>query len=232
MKKILYMAATVLLCSSCFHVNSNFKGSFFGGKDAIKGEGQLIGKNFDFKDFDSITINGHADVTFIQSSIYEVQVHTQENIFEWLDYKVDGNTLIIETKDHREIRATKYSIDIQAPALKKLVVNGASDFEIPNLRTENDLDIEINGAGDLSFDRVLCNSMTLKVNGAADADLTSISVLKDLKIEVNGAGDVNVTGNARNVSLSVNGAGDIDATGLKVTGEVSKHASGLAKIKM
>jgi hypothetical protein len=30
----------------------------------------------------------------------------------------------------------------------------------------------------------------------------------------------------------VNGAGDIDATGLKVAGEVSKHASGIAKIKI
>ena len=234
MKKILYMAATVLLCSSCFHVNSNYKGPFtLGGKDAIKGEGSVITKSFDdLTGFDAIEINGHADVQFNQSSVYEVTVKTQENILEWLDYKVDGTTLIIETKEHREIRAERYDLVIQAPSLKKLVVNGASDFEIPNLRTEDDLDIEINGAGDLSFDRVLCNSMTLQVNGAADADLTSISVLKDLKIEVNGAGDVNVTGNAQNVSLSVNGAGDIDATGLKVSGKVSKHASGIASIKM
>ena len=228
MKNILYIAAVTLLCSSCFHVNTNWNG----GKNAIKGEGAVIGKFLDFKDFDSIVINGHADVTFIQSSIYEVQVSTQENIFEWLDYKVDGTTLIIETKDHREIRATKYDLVIQAPELKKLTVNGASDFNIDALRMDGDLDVEVNGAGDLDFDRITCNNFTVEVNGAADANLTSIDILKSLTVKVNGAGDVDVTGNAMSASFEVNGAGDINAKGLKVAGEVSKHTSGLAKIQL
>ena len=249
MKKIMIAAAAVLLCTSCFHVNKNYKqgdaGDFVEGfqegfsegrkasRKPIKGEGAVVNKSFDLKDFDQIVINGHADVSFTQSDAYEVTVRTQENILEWLDYKVvDGTTLVIEAKDKREIRAEKYDLVIQAPALKKLVVNGASDFNVGSLRSEEDLDIEINGAGDLDFDRIQCSSLTLEVNGAADANLTSISVLKDLKVEVNGAGDVKVTGNAQSASFSVNGAGDIDATGLKVAGEVSKHTSGLASIKL
>ena len=248
MKKILIATAAVLLCTSCFHVNKNYKqgdtGDFIEGfqegfgegrkasRKPIKGEGAVVSKSFDLKDFDQIVINGHADVSFTQSDEYEVTVQTQENILEWLDYKVEGTTLVIEAKDKREIRAEKYDLVIQAPALKKLVVNGASDFNVGSLRSEEDLDIEINGAGDLDFDRIQCSSLTLEVNGAADANLTSISVLKDLKVEVNGAGDVKVTGNAQSASFSVNGAGDIDATGLKVAGEVSKHTSGLASIKL
>ncbi len=248
MKKILIAAAAVILCTSCFHVNKNYKqgdaGDFVEGfqegfsegrkasRKPIKGEGAVVNKSFDLKDFDQIVINGHADVSFTQSDAYEVTVRTQESILEWLDYKVEGTTLIIETKDKREIRAEEYDLVIQAPALKKLVVNGASDFNVGGLRSEENLDIEINGAGDLDFDRIQCNSLTLEVNGAADANLTSISVLKDLKVEVNGAGDVKVTGNAQSASFSVNGAGDIDATGLKVAGEVSKHTSGLASIKL
>ena len=243
MKKIMIAAAAVLLCTSCFHVNKNYKqgdaGDFVEGfqegfsegrkasRKPIKGEGAVVNK-----DFDQIVINGHADVSFTQSDAYEVTVRTQENILEWLDYKVEGTTLVIEAKDKREIRAEKYDLIIQAPALKKLVVNGASDFNVGGLRSEEGLDIEINGAGDLDFDRIQCNSLSLEVNGAADANLTSISVLKDLKVEVNGAGDVKVTGNAQSASFSVNGAGDIDATGLKVAGEVSKHTSGLASIKL
>ena len=233
MKNILYIAATVLLCSSCFHVNSNYKGSFFGGKDAIKGEGPVTSVSFDnLTGFDAIEINGHADVQFNQSSVYEVTVKTQENILEWLDYKVDGTTLIIETKDHREIRAERYDLVIQAPALKKLVVNGASDFEINSLRVDGGFEVNVNGAGDLDFDHITCQSLTVEVNGAADANLTDLYVQEALKVEVNGAGDVNLTGASGTASFEVNGAGDIDATGLKVAGKVSKHASGLAKIKM
>ena len=165
MKKIMIAAAAVLLCTSCFHVNKNYKqgdaGDFVEGfqegfsegrkasRKPIKGEGAVVSKSFDLRDFDQIVINGHADVSFTQSDAYEVTVRTQENILEWLDYKVEGTTLVIEAKDKREIRAEKYDLIIQAPALKKLVVNGASDFNVGGLRSEEDLDIEINGAGDL-----------------------------------------------------------------------------------
>lgn len=228
MRKILYIAATALLCASCFHVNTNWTG----GKNAIKGEGNVTSKSFDFNDFDSIIINGHADVDFTQSSVYEVTVRTQENILEWLDYKVEGNTLIIQAKDHREIRAERYDLVIQAPVLKKVVVNGASDFNVKSLRVDGGFEVNVNGAGDLDFNHIICQSLAVEVNGAADANLTDIQVQEALKVEVNGAGDVTVTGAAGTASLEVNGAGDIDATGLKVAGKVSKHAAGLAKIKM
>ena len=169
---------------------------------------------------------------FTQSSTYEVTVRTQENIFEWLDYKVEGTTLVIEAKDHRDVRATTYDIVIQAPELKKLTVNGATDFNVKGLRMDGDLDVQVNGAGDLDFDSITCNSLSIEVNGAADANLTSVDILKKLKVQVNGAGDVDITGNAVDVALEVNGAGDIDATGLKVSGEVKKHAAGLARISM
>ena len=232
MKKILYMAATVLLCSSCFHVNSNYKGSFFGGKDAIKGEGPVISKSFDLKDFDRIVINGQADATFTQSDTYEVTLRAQENVFDYVDYRVEGTTLILELKDKRMVRSTDFDLTLKAPALKRLEVNGAADFDIPaGLKSDDDLQIEVNGAGDLTFDAVRCNNLSISANGAADVDLTDIDV-QNLKVDVNGAGDVVVDGAAGDANLSVNGAGDIDASGLKVAGKVSKHAAGLAKIKI
>lgn len=232
MKNILYIAATVLLCSSCFHVNSNYKGSFLGGKNAIKGEGPVITKSFDLKDFDRIVINGQADATFTQSDTYEVTLRAQENVFDYVDYRVEGTTLILELKDKRTVRSTDFDLTLKAPALKRLEVNGAADFDIPaGLKSDDNLQIEVNGAGDLSFSAVRCNNLTIQANGAADVDLTDIDV-QNLKVEVNGAGDVVVDGAAGEANLSVNGAGDIDASGLKVAGKVSKHAAGLAKIKM
>ena len=229
MKNILYIAAVTLLLSSCFHVNTNWSG----GKNAIKGEGPVVSKTFeDLKDFDKIEINGHADVNFTQSSVYEVTLRTQENILEYVDYKVVGTTLVIETKDHRSVRAEKYDLVIQAPALKRIEVNGATDFDIPaGLTSEDDLQIVVNGAGDLAFDAIRCKDLTIEVNGAADVDMTGIEVAR-LKVEVNGAGDANVSGNAANASFAVNGAGAIDARELKVAGEVKKSSSGLAKIQL
>ena len=229
MKYILCIAAVTLLCSACFHVNTNWSG----GKSAVKGEGPVISKTFeDLKDFDKVEINGHADVTFTQTPGYEVTLSTQANVFDYLDYQVVGSTLVIETKDHRSIRAEKYDLVIKAPALKRIEVNGAADFDIPDgLTSEDDLKIIINGAGDLTFAAIRCKDLTVEVNGAADAELTGLEVGM-LKVEVNGAGDAEISGHAAEASFAVNGAGGIDARGLKVAGEVSKRASGLAKIQL
>jgi hypothetical protein len=228
MKKILYIAAMALMCASCFRVNSNYHT----GKKAIKGEGAVITKSFDLKDFDSITINGHADVTFTQSPEFEVTLSTQENVFEYMDYRVEGNTLILETKDKRSVRAESYDVTIKAPALKRLVVNGASDFNIPaGLVSEDDLDVNVNGAGDLDFKQIRCGKLNIVSNGASDIDATSISAT-GLSITVNGAGDVIVSGDVSgDASLEVNGAGDIDARNLTVSGELKKRAAGVARIK-
>ena len=228
MKNILYIAAGMLLFSSCFHVNTNWNG----GKNAIKGEGSVITKSFDLKDFDRIVINGQADATFTQSDTYEVTLRAQENVFDYVDYRVEGSTLILELKDKRTVRSTDFDLTIKAPVLKGLEINGAADFDIPaGLTSDADLKIEVNGAGDLSFKALRCNDLSVMVNGAADMDLETIDVQK-LKVEVNGAGDVNIDGKAAEADLSVNGAGDIDAIGLKVAGKVTKHAAGIAKISM
>ena len=228
MKRIFYIAAMALLCSSCFHVNTNYTGDI----NPIKGTGPVISKTFDFKDFDTIEINGGADVTFNQSSIYEVTVRTQESIFDWLDYKVEGSKLVLQVKDKRSVRAEVFDIVIQAPELNKVVVNGASDFDIRGLRIDGDLDVQVHGAGDLDFDQIACESLSVQVNGAGDAKLSSLNIRKTLKVEVNGAGDVDITGRAQDVSLDVNGVGDIDATGLKVDGEVKQHKAGIATIRL
>ena len=228
MKRIFYIAAMALLCSSCFHVNTNYSGDI----NPIKGTGPVISKTFDFKDFDTIEINGGADVTFNQSSIYEVTVRTQESIFDWLDYKVEGSKLVLQVKDKRNVRAEVFDIVIQAPELNKVMVNGASDFDIRGLLIDGDLDVQVNGAGDLDFEKIACENLFLQVNGATDANLTSIDIRNSLKVEVNGAGDVDITGRTQDVSLDVNGVGDIDATGLKVDGEVKQHKAGIATIRL
>ena len=228
MKKFIYLAAASLLCVSCFSVNSNYKG----GKNAVKGEGPVVTKSFELKDFDAVCVNGNADVVFTQADAWEVTVRTQENIVDELDYKVEDGVLMIQAKDHRTIRAEVYDVTVKAPDMKSIVVNGAADFDIPGgLRTEGKMKVQVNGAGDMEFKGIVCENLEIEANGASDIEAFDIDV-KTLKIQINGAGDVDVTGKAVDVNLEVNGAGDIDASGLKVSGEVKKHASGLAKINL
>ena len=228
MNRILYIAATALLCASCFQVNTNYKG----GKNAFKGEGPVVTKSFDIKDFDAICINGNADVVFTQTDAWEVTVRTQENVIDELDYKVEDGVLMIQAKDHRTIRAEVYDVTVKAPDMTSIVVNGAGDIKIPaGLRTAGTLKVEVNGAGDLDFTGIVCQDLKIEANGASDIDAHGIDV-KTVKVQINGAGDVELSGKTVDATLEVNGAGDIDARELTVSGEAKQHKSGVASIKL
>lgn len=229
MNKMIYLAVATILCASCFHVNSNWKGN---GK-SVKGEGPVVTRTLDLAGFDAIMVKGHADIQFEQvPEGYEVTLRTQENVFDYLDYSVEGTTLQIQNKDQVQVRAEAFDLTIKAPALKKVQVDGAGDFDLPfGLETADDFVLCLNGAGDFSLNRIICPSLSIEVNGAGDIDAKDLKV-RSLSVLVNGAGDVNVSGDASDADLRVNGAGDIDARELRVAGKVTKHAAGAARIRL
>lgn len=226
MNKAFFLSAAVLmtLCSCVYTVGNNGK--------VIKGEGPLETRELDLTGFNKIVVNGQADITFTQTeSEWKVSVYTQENVFDYLDYHVDGETLVLEYKDQVNIRATEFEVSISAPALKKVVVNGASDFEAKDgIRNDDDFHFEVNGAGDMDIRGLVCPKLSIVVNGAGDIDLKDIDV-QEVSIVINGAGDASVSGKANEASFSVSGVGGIDATGLQAE-KVNKNVSGLAKIKL
>ena len=229
MKKFVYIAAAALLCVSCFHINSNFRGLM---KSAIKGEGPVVSKTLDLKDFNAIQVNGHADIEFAQADDWEVMLTTQENIFDSLDYHVKDSVLVIQLKDHRTVNAEKYDLTIQAPSLNKVEINGAAEFKVDApMKVDGDVKVDLNGAAELVFKGLTCNTLSLEVNGASDIDALDLDV-KKLAVEINGAGDVEVSGKAGDASLEVNGAGDIDARKLTVASKLKKHTAGAARIQL
>ena len=233
MKKYLFIAAAALLSASCFHVNVNFKD--FGGtfKNAIKGEGPVETRELGYQDFHTIRVNGHADITFVQSEQWKVSLTTQENIFEALDYEVIDSVLVIQAEGGRSVKAEEYDLYIQAPWLKQLEVNGAADFKADSpLKSDRNLLVEVNGAAEIDFPKgITCGELVFSSHGASDIEAHGLDVGK-LTVQIDGAGDVTVSGKAGEAQLNVNGAGDIDAKELQVAGELKKKASGAARIRL
>ena len=206
MKKFIILAAVSLLCASCFHVNLNFNGN---GK-TVKGKGPVIAKSFDLKDFDAICVEGFADVRFTQADTWEVTLRTHENIFDYVDYEVEDGVLHIRQKEHFNYKMRVYDLDIQAPVLKSIELNGMGELDIPDgLKVDGDLNVQVNGMGDLSIAGLVC---------------------RNLDVEVSGMGDACFEGEAETASFDVSGMGDIDADGLTVAGKVKKSKSGMGDI--
>ena len=194
----------------------------------IKSEGPEVGKTYPVEAFSAITANGGFDITVTPGDSVKVEVNAAENIHDVLEIKADGGVLVIGTKDKVEI--DKAEIAIQVPSLTALKVNGASDLEIKGNVAGEEFKLEINGAADVSAEKIACKEASVKINGAGDVNFEEIDVT-DLKVSINGAGDVVVTGKAVNVEAKVNGVGEIDATGLEISGEFKKKISGIGSVK-
>lgn len=210
--------------SSCinFHITPNGK--------SIRCKGPVVEKSFDLKDFSAITVNGSADIKIAQGDNFSVLVTANEDVYQYLDYKVEDGVLILETKDHVQLRAETHHLAVTIPCLESLQVNGAADVEIPDGYVSGKaLNIVVNGAGDFDFESVAVPSVAFTLNGAGDIDANGLDVEK-VSVTVNGAGDIVLSGRATEAYISVHGAGDVDARELACD-KWETHRAGLASIR-
>ena len=129
MKKIIVcLMAAVLGLSSCQFVT--ISGNAF-NKKTIRCNGPVETRVIEGLDaFESVMMNGHSDITFIQSETFEVSVYANQEVFDYLDFHTDDGVLVIQTQKDVNLRATDFEVTVKAPVLTQLTVNGAADLDM------------------------------------------------------------------------------------------------------
>lgn len=228
MKKIVSIMAVVVLAASCQFVSVNGN-----AKDKIKVEysfnNEVVIDTLDLAGFSAIVVSGQGDIDFVQAPEFLVVLQAKEGIAEKLDCYVKNGKLYLDRKKQERIKE-HYRFTIHAPLLTAITVNGAADLKLGPYAANEDLEIEVNGAGDLDCREVCVPVFKIAVNGAGDIDASNMNVER-LSVEVNGAGDAKLSGVADEVKLRLSGAGDIDARGLKAN-KINKEKNGVGKIRL
>lgn len=190
--------------------------------------------------FNKIVLDGALDVEFSQASRGGVAVKGRKSIVENVKVKVKNQTLYLslDEKDwFRVDRSEKADIYVSSPDLISVVMRGAGDFEAKNLLDTDTLNVELNGAGNIDFDRIVCDEAYLVVKGAGNlevdkltANRTKIAMLgvgnADVEFKnaghvdclLSGVGNIDLEGTVKSLSKNVRGTGNIDTTELMVRG--------------
>lgn len=190
--------------------------------------------------FNKIVLDGALDVEFSQASRGGVAIKGRKSIVENVKVKVKGQTLYLslDEKDwFRVDRSEKADIYVSSPDLISVVMRGAGDFEAKNLLDTDTLNVELNGAGNIDFDRIVCDEAYLVVKGAGNlevdkltANRTKIAMLgvgnADVEFKnaghvdclLSGVGNIDLEGTVKSLSKNVRGTGNIDTTELMVRG--------------
>jgi len=177
-----------LLMTSCF-IDVDDDGGLF---NCVDGDGPIITEEIFLDDFDGIRIEGEMNVFLKQGPNQEVIVEGKENLIDELERDVNGGIWNIDFDGCvRDI--DEFNIFITIPDLTVIRIDGSGDVVTENLFVIEDLEIDIEGSGDI--DLVL------------EAD--------DINTSVEGSGDIRLEGQADEVRYRIEGSGDVKAYGLE-----------------
>jgi len=214
----LLLAGLAILFTGCINI---------GGGRQIRGTGQVVSRQMDVGDFNSIDVSGNFVIIYRQSTERALTISMQENLFDHLDVNTRGGTLSVGSRRGFDTtNANRPRMYVYAPYLTAADLSGAvgtSDWD--NIETER-FSLDISGA--VSFNAGLnVERLDIDASGAASITLRGSAA----NINIDGAGALNV--NASDLAI---GGGSVDISGaanvtLSTLDNVTVRTSGVARVR-
>lgn len=175
-------------------------------------------------EFSRIVIEGAMDIDVRVGERQKVEVSTDRGYLGRVETRVDGNTLYI-SQEGRRWRDIDLEVTISVENLSAFIIEGAADADISGIDSDSflleidgagdvtlegtcgDVEIEINGAGDIDAEEFECKTVDITINGAGDAD---VYASESVRAVLNGVGDITVYGNPSRVRPSIHGLGSFE----------------------
>jgi hypothetical protein len=242
------MKHTATFFSLLFFTFPFFISCQFARNGIIHGNYNLVNQRIDITDYDEIVLSIPAEVLYQQfsDSTPYLQIHTDENIFEALDVKIEARKLILNVKNDSIIHPSKLTVYTSSHNLQQVSVAGSGEIYLKGEVNARNFNLEIAGSGDLQADSLLCETIKVRIAGSGSVRLTGASL--NAHFSIAGSGDINArkffageskcsiagSGNiytfvGEKLDASISGSGDIIYTGEPAT--VNSSIAGSGKIK-
>ncbi|HEX3356304.1 MAG TPA: head GIN domain-containing protein [Tepidisphaeraceae bacterium] len=205
----------VLLCLLAL----NSRGAFNSG---IRGSGTSQAETRQVQPFDSIRLDGVADVDVSISDHTELIVSADDNLLQSIQTTVSGGTLTISEKQNISPKSN-IKITIKTPNLKSTSLSGAGNFNVNGLK-DSSFSVNVSGAGNITASGQV-DTLTVKLSGAGRIDLADL-LAKDTTITVSGAGSAKIN-STDTLNASVSGVGSIAYKG---SPNLTEQVSGVGTI--
>ena len=171
---------------------------------ATAGSGTLETREMDFTGFTKVKAGYACQIDLTRATSHFVSITLDDNLFEYLDTKIIGDTLYIGLEPNRSYRNYTHRATVTMPRLLELEISGASRGDVSGFGSTDSLRLEASGASTLSIDDLEAGNTRLIVSGASRA--TGGIEIADGDFEVSGASTVELEGDADDISLEVSGA--------------------------
>jgi hypothetical protein len=215
------------------------------GLRVIQGSGDIVKEDRDVSGFDRVEFSGFGRVLVTQGNQEFLTIEVDDNLLQYIDSDVVGDTLKIDFDDNIVPRPTDNTIifELGVIDLSSIAISGAGSFEIDELKAD-ELDVTMSGAGKIDIDEIEATELSVVVTGAGNVNISG--TVEKQEIRIGGVGDFNALDlESQETTVNISGAGDADVWAhdvldINISGagsvsyygdpEISQSVSGLGSI--
>lgn len=218
--QILALLAVLIGFASCTSCRVNkWKVSVTSGRSGLTG-------------FERIEQLGSLDVRYQQADTFSVVVKAPSKYMDDVETRVEGNRLIVRMKGTGKIvnfgvsDGDQVTVYVTSPDLIGVDLRGSGDFSCEKHLDTDQLDIKLNGSGDIDFDDVICDAVNVEAVGSGDVNVKNIET-QVANVSLVGSGDIKMAfQRSGKVNASLVGSGDIELSGEVRAFDQTKRGSG------
>lgn len=214
--------------------------------EKLIGEGPVVTEIRATPNFTGVELKVPGKLFYTEGPAYKVELQSQQNILNEVETMMSGNELVIRFRHNNTNLKSGETIvvNITAPALSKLEVDGSGEIEsrasfnpvslrlavhgsgsirVPDAATGL-LDAEIGGSGKITMIEGIADNQSLKINGSGEMDFGNF-IAKKSTARISGSGSIKLNV-AETLDVNISGSGSVRYRGNPaVTSSVSGSGS-------
>ena len=222
MRLFIHLALAAMVLGSCSMI----------GSIAERGNGVAVTAPIKVEGFSSISIPSSIDVVYTISDEEQSALLTcDENLLEYYDIHVEGNTLVADVKSGTICLSPKVKtvLAVSAPVLEGVKVSGSGDCTVHgDIPACDNFSLRCSGSGGISVESVKAKSAEISTSGSGDISIGCISA-DNIRARTTGSGDISlVCKDAGSIDASISGSGNIRLSG--TAGSLQSKRTGSGRI--
>lgn len=198
---------------------------------------KYVTKKVKVGDFKAISTATSIDVIYTQTSgSRDVEIYASDNLIEYIQVGVEGETLVVRFKSPRNnfsiSGSHKMEVHVSAPAVNDLKASSSGDIILKNgLKTSGNVSLKSSSSGDIKGGMVSCDDLFTSASSSGDIVLEKLKC-ENLDVKASSSGDVSIKDIACvNVTASASSSGDVYLAGNCQKADYNSSSSGELKAK-
>jgi hypothetical protein len=194
----------------------------FGG--GITGSGNIISREFDYTDFSVVDAGYGFNVKIVQDKDYSIVVSFDDNVLEYLEVSVSGDTLTVGLEPG-SYRLLSLDVVISMPSLDGLMLSGGSNGDVSGFSSlqgislglsggseviivgsASDLVVDASGGSRVYLSEFICGDAEINFSGGSNG---SIYITGTLDVNLSGGSHLTYYGNPELEDISTSGGSTI-----------------------